>query len=130
MTTVLTQIEALLNSRPLCVLNSDPSELAPLTLFHFLLQMSLAELPAPQVTKITNRLSLYQLIGKIVQDFWKIWRLEYLPTLQSREKWNPPSNQDWLCSSNKSRQMMCSAVFLRFTDQWELFLRFFQDLIT
>ena len=34
-----------------------------------------------------NMLSRYQLVQKIIQDFWKRWSGEYLSTLQTRGKW-------------------------------------------
>nr|CAI5839091.1 unnamed protein product [Callosobruchus analis] len=86
--TVLTQIEALLNSRPLCVKSMDPSAPEVLTPAHFLTQMPLNRLPTSDVTEIKlNRLDRYQLIDRMVQDFWKRWRLEYLSGLQVRTKW-------------------------------------------
>ncbi|XP_070068052.1 uncharacterized protein [Drosophila takahashii] len=63
--TLLIQIEGLLNSRPLCA-PSDHS-LNPLTPSHFLTGQPLTS-------------------GK-VQGFWKRWNLEYLSTLQTRMKW-------------------------------------------
>nr|CAI5855883.1 unnamed protein product [Callosobruchus analis] len=61
--TVLTQIEALLNSRPLCVKSMDPSAPEVLTPAHFLTQMPLNRLPTSDVTEIKlNRLDRYQLM--------------------------------------------------------------------
>lgn len=47
--TVLTQIECLLNSRPLTVLSSDPAEPTALTPSHFLHTAPLFSLPAIEV---------------------------------------------------------------------------------
>lgn len=86
--TVLSQIEALLNSRPLSVLSSDPSEPSALTPAHFLLQGGFSELPSATIPDIPlNRLSRFQLLDRMVQHFWKRWHLEYLHNLQTREKW-------------------------------------------
>nr|CAI5844526.1 unnamed protein product [Callosobruchus analis] len=86
--TVLTQIETLLNSRLLCVKSMDPSAPEVLTPAHFLTQVPLNRLSASDVTEIKlNRLDRYQLIDRMVQDFWKRWRLEYLSGLQVRTKW-------------------------------------------
>lgn len=91
--TVISQIEALLNSRPLCVLSSDPSEPTALTPAHFLNQQQLQQLPAVNFNEDNiNRLTRYQLLDHMVQAFWKRWHLEYLHSLQSREKWNTPNN--------------------------------------
>ena len=90
--TVLVQIECLLNSRPLTVLSPDPAEPLSLTPSHFLHTAPLCSLPAPEVT--SGNLSLLQrqtLLDKLVQSFWERWRLEYLHSLQIREKWNTPS---------------------------------------
>lgn len=92
MHTLLTQIEALLNSRPLCILSSDPSEPLALTPAHFLTLTPLTRLPSADLTlEKLNRLDRYQMIDRMVQDYWKRWHLEYLNTLQVRERWNSPS---------------------------------------
>lgn len=85
--TVLTQIECILNSRPLTVLSSDPSEPTALTPSHFLNTTPLLSLPSPEVENI-SLVHRYTLLDKLVQSFWKRWRLEYLHGLQIREKWN------------------------------------------
>ena len=87
--TVLVQIEAVMNSRPLCVQTNDPDSPTALTPAHFLTPgASLDHLPAQNLQGVQlNRLSRYQMIDRIVQDFWERWRREYLHTLQSRAKW-------------------------------------------
>ncbi|XP_017876324.1 uncharacterized protein LOC108622755, partial [Ceratina calcarata] len=91
--TILTQIEACLNSRPLHPLSSDPNDLTPLTPGHFLIGDSLMALPQPDMTTIKqNRLNRYQLIQQTVQHFWKRWHQEYLHELQQRHKWKLDSS--------------------------------------
>lgn len=91
--TVLAQVEALLNSRPLYSLSSDPSEPSALTPAHFLHTKPLVFLPSREINETRLHLiSRYELTDKLVQSFWKRWRQEYLHTLQSRQKWNTPSN--------------------------------------
>jgi len=88
LSTLLTQIEALLNSRPLCRLSADSSAPEALTPAHFLTLMPLKGLPMEDLTHLKiNRLDRFQLIDRMVQDFWKRWRSEYLTSLQIREKW-------------------------------------------
>lgn len=90
--TILVQIECLLNNRPLSILSSDPSDISALTPNHFLNVTPLKFLPAEDVTDISdNRLSRYQLLNKITHSFWRRWSQEYLTSLQQREKWNTPS---------------------------------------
>lgn len=89
--TALAQIEACLNSRPLCPINDDPDDLLVLTPGHFLTGQALTTLPHPDVRHIAmGRLSRFQLIQKIVQDFWHNWSGEYLARLQQRPKWKKP----------------------------------------
>lgn len=91
--TVLTQIEALLNSRPLTVLSSDPSDPVALTPAHFLHTAPLKFLPACDFSDtIPHLLSRYELLDKLVQSFWTRWRREYLHNLQVRQKWNTVSS--------------------------------------
>lgn len=88
MYTVLVQIEAILNSRPLYPLSSDPHDLSVLTPGHFLTLEPLTSLPDPDLSHIgMNRLTRWQLIQRLQRDFWKRWHLEYLHTLQQRNKW-------------------------------------------
>lgn len=91
LTTVLVQIEALLNSRPLCWLSSDPTEPQTLTPAHFLNLTPLQSLPSEEVTdRKINILTRKQMLDHMVQSYWNRWRLEYLHSLQTRQKWNTP----------------------------------------
>ena len=86
--TVLVQIEALLNSRPLCAVSADPNDLSVLTPGHFLTLEPISVLPDADVSHIPlNRLSRWQLLLRLHQHFWGRWRNEYLHTLQQRQKW-------------------------------------------
>lgn len=89
MTTVLYEIEACLNSRPLCPLdNSDPENAEILTPGHFLIGEAPIVVPAAdyQECKI-HTLSRWQLTQKLLADFWRRWQDEYLSRLQQRPKW-------------------------------------------
>lgn len=91
-TTVLTQIESVLNSRPLCPMTSDPEDFAALTPSHFLIGRQLTALPEPSLTNIPeNRLKKWQLLQSMVQHYWSRWHKEYLSELQTRVKWREKS---------------------------------------
>ncbi|XP_062557644.1 uncharacterized protein LOC134222513 [Armigeres subalbatus] len=86
-TTLLAQVEACLNSRPLTPLSNDPNDLEPLTPAHFLIGSSLQSIPEPDLSGLPiNRLNVLQLTQRRLQDFWKRWRREYLCQLQARNK--------------------------------------------
>jgi len=90
--TVLHQIEATLNSRPLGAMSSDPSDFKTLTAGHFLTMGPLVTLPSPEeLTNSTVSVSprnRWSLIQQIHQHFWLRWNKEYLHTLQERLKWD------------------------------------------
>ncbi|XP_062542557.1 uncharacterized protein LOC134210529 [Armigeres subalbatus] len=87
--TVLAQVEACLNSRPITPLSSDPNDLQALTPGHFLIGRALNDLPNPNYTVIPeNRLRLWERVQRHTQQFWKRWHQEYLTTLQQRYKWS------------------------------------------
>lgn len=95
MSTVLCQIEALLNSRPLCPLSTDPNDFSVLSPGHFLTLEPLSSLPDPDYLNLPlNHLSRWQLLQRMQQDFWSRWRDEYLSTLQQRGKWLEPTTPD------------------------------------
>lgn len=89
MTTVLTRIEACLNSRPLVALHDEPtSDTMVLTPGHFLIGRPLIARPEVDLTDTAlNRLSRWQLVQRIQQDFWRSWSQDYLNTLRQRYKW-------------------------------------------
>ena len=88
LTTVLIQIEACINSRPLSPMSSDPRDLQPLSPGHFLIGQPLMALPSPSLNHIPqNRLNTYQYSQSLVQQFWSRWKQEYLLQLQQRNKW-------------------------------------------
>jgi len=86
--TVLIQIEACLNSRPICQMSSTPMDLQPLTPGHFLIGGLITGVPDVDLSDVpVNRLDRWQLVQKITQDFWRRWSREYLTSLQGRVKW-------------------------------------------
>lgn len=91
--TVLIEIEAILNSRLLCPLSSNPSELECLTPGHFLIGKSMTSFPEKNETKTTtNRLDRWRHCTQLKQRFWKKWMTEYISQLQKRIKWILPKN--------------------------------------
>lgn len=87
--TLLSQIEAMLNSRPLTALSNDPSDIAALTPAHFLIGSPIVAVPEENLLDTsTNRLKHWQLVQALHQRIWRRWHLEYIHTLQQRGKWN------------------------------------------
>jgi hypothetical protein len=87
--TVLTHVEACLNSRPVIPMSNDPSDLTALTPGHFLIEEALTTYPEPSLQLIQqNRLSHWQYVQQHSQHFWSRWSREYLSELQRRSKWN------------------------------------------
>ncbi|XP_052901615.1 uncharacterized protein LOC128309298 [Anopheles moucheti] len=81
--TILQQIEAAMNSRPLLPTSDDPNDLAALTPAHFLIGTSMHSVPTPDYTGLKmctlDELQKWQLM---FQRFWKHWTSEYLQELQ------------------------------------------------
>ncbi|UYV60184.1 hypothetical protein LAZ67_1000270 [Cordylochernes scorpioides] len=90
LTTLLAQIEACLNSRPLCPLSEDPEDLQALTPGHFLIGGSLTALPDEDDIIAMSLPNRWQLIQKSMNHFWTRWSQEYVSQLQQRSKWCKP----------------------------------------
>ncbi|XP_053691129.1 uncharacterized protein LOC128739658 [Sabethes cyaneus] len=91
--TVLTQIEACLNSRPLTQMSNDPSDLDVLTPGHFLVQRPLTAVAGPWLQHISeNRLARWQQTEDFVQRVWTRWSTQYLSDLHNRTKWTKQRN--------------------------------------
>ncbi|XP_053692086.1 uncharacterized protein LOC128740561 [Sabethes cyaneus] len=86
--TIVAQIEAILNSRPLTPLSNDPDDFEALTPGHFVAQRPLVAIPEPDLHDVPeNRLSAWQRMQKDVQLMWKRWSTQYLSDLHNRTKW-------------------------------------------
>lgn len=86
--TLLCEVEAVINSRPLTKLSDDVDDLEPLTPNQLLLLKGKPALPPGMFQKedlyCKRRWRQVQYISDI---FWKRWSREYLPLLQERQKW-------------------------------------------
>jgi hypothetical protein len=86
--TLLCQVEAILNSRPICSLSTNPEHLQVLTPGHFLIGTSLLALPDHNLKDVSlNHLSKWLCVQQMIQRLWKQWSQDYLHQLQQRHKW-------------------------------------------
>ena len=91
MTTILTEVEATLNSRPLTFVNNDLDEPQPLTPAHFLVGKRLTSLPPKQLLAANGNPTLnreemtrrWRYRQRLMIRFWSSWRKDYLLDLKS-----------------------------------------------
>jgi len=88
LTTLLCQIEACLNSRPIAPLSDSYDDYQYLTPEHFLIGASITITPEPSILDLKeSRLSRWQMVRQIAERFWKLWSNDYVNMLQQRNKW-------------------------------------------
>ena len=115
MTTVVSQIEACLNSRPLGQVYSHSADtVTPLTPAHFLIGRSMMAYPDPAVTLKITLTRRWMLCQALVQSWWRRWQVEYLQTLQARQKWRKPQ------PNLKEGDMVLLTDSNQFQEQWTL----------
>nr|XP_061785759.1 uncharacterized protein LOC133576497 [Nerophis lumbriciformis] len=86
--TVLCEVEAMLNDRPITRPSDDPNDLEALTPNHLLLMKGKPVLPPGLFTKMDLYAKRRWRQSQYIADlFWKRWIHEYLPLLQERQKW-------------------------------------------
>ncbi|XP_053968421.1 uncharacterized protein LOC128869845 [Anastrepha ludens] len=89
--TILKQVEACLNSRPMTAISDDPQDLTALTPGHFLVGRALTAIPEQNILdEKLGFLKRWTLLKQVQQDFWRRWSNEYLhyfAILQARRKW-------------------------------------------
>lgn len=86
--TIIVEIEAVLNSRPLTPMSNDPNDLTALTPGHFLIGEPLtSQVDSKAAPNNSSKLSHWKLLSHIKMEFWKRWSSEYLHELQQRHKW-------------------------------------------
>lgn len=87
--TVLSQIEACLNSRPLSMMPNGLQDPLPLTPGHFLIGEPLITVPDRNYEdRNLGSLKRWQITQRMLQEFWRRWSQEYLMHLLHRYKWN------------------------------------------
>ena len=90
-TTVLCQIEACLNSRPLAPMPCDDDGIEALTPGHFLIGRPLESLPDPAFSyRSISLLRRWHLCQNLVRHFWQRWYSEYVTELRRFTKWHHP----------------------------------------
>ncbi|XP_049316525.1 uncharacterized protein LOC125779301 [Bactrocera dorsalis] len=90
--TVAVEVEAILNSRPLSSMSSDPNDFGALTPGHFLVGDSLRGLLERSLElKTVSHLDHYNTITAIKQSFWCRWSVDYINELRARVKWTTHS---------------------------------------
>lgn len=88
METLLAEIEAQVNSRPLTAVSSSTEDLSPLTPGHFAIGRSPQSLPDVDRNTAATSLGkrwLYQ--QQLMKHFWNRWYKEYLLELNYMKKW-------------------------------------------
>lgn len=99
--TAVTEVEVIINSRPLSFISSDDLE-EPLTPSHLLIGRRALTLPDNMcygtedddievTTNLLNKRMKY--ISTILDNFWKRWRSEYLLELRDNHRYNSSSDQ-------------------------------------
>ena len=91
--TVLAQIEACLNSRPLIPADTTCDDgVEMLTPGHFLIGKPLCALPDPQLSyRSVSLLRRWHLCQCLVRHFWQRWCNEYLSSINKYNKWRHPT---------------------------------------
>lgn len=85
--TIIKQVEAVLNSRPLVPLVSDSIEV--LTPSHFLIGRSMMSIPeTAEFDPNVPLLKKWELVTSLHKQFWLSWSKEYLQQLQQRKYWS------------------------------------------
>ena len=92
LTTVLTQIESCLNSRPLTPMPESDDGIEVLTPGHFLVGSPLQSIPDSSASfQRVSLLRRWHLCQALVRHFWRRWSSEYLQHLHKRTKWKAPT---------------------------------------
>ena len=87
--TLMCEVEAIVNGRPITKLSDDPRDLEPLTPNHLLLLRAGPAVPPGTFTKYDNHSRRrWRQVQYLADVFWRRWVREYLPSLQERQKWH------------------------------------------
>ncbi|XP_057209258.1 uncharacterized protein LOC130566061 isoform X1 [Triplophysa rosa] len=86
--TLMAEVSAIINARPLVPVSSDPCSPYILTPAMLLTQKSEAAFPIEDYTEKDLLKSQWRRVQALANEFWSRWRKEYISTLQPRRKWH------------------------------------------
>ena len=88
----MAEVEAIVNSKPLTSVSSDPNDLSPLTPSHIRTMKSGVVLSLPGEFQRADMYlrKRWRRVQYLANLFWSRWKREYLLTLQQRQKRNEP----------------------------------------
>ena len=87
--TLLCEVEAIVNSRPLTSFHMSPNDPHPIFPANILTQKSSVVLPPPGVFQRGDVYcrQRWRRVQHLANQFWRRWRSDFLPSLQERRKW-------------------------------------------
>lgn len=85
--TFLTEVEKIMNDRPITKVSSEPQDLEALTPNHILLLRKNASLAPDEIKDVDKYKARWKHAHLLANEFWQRWTKEYLPMLQERQKW-------------------------------------------
>ncbi|XP_058817221.1 uncharacterized protein LOC131680524 [Topomyia yanbarensis] len=92
LSTLLAQVAACMNSRPISTISDDPRDPQPLTPAHFLILRPLGALPeVNHLEQQIGSLSRWKYVQRLAQEFRVRWQTEYVQSLQKLAKWQSSS---------------------------------------
>lgn len=87
--TLIKEVEAVVNSRPITQISDSPDDLQALTPGHFLIGRPFTQIPEPDISEEKiSCLDRWRYVQQLQQVFWKRWSSEYLQSLQCRRRWD------------------------------------------
>ena len=94
MTTILCQIEQVMNNRPLMALTNNTDDILALTPSMLVNGSRLDAIPQPSLQKMDARghpAKRFRALQQLLSRIWKRWAFEYVASLQPRGKWRQES---------------------------------------
>ena len=85
--TLLCEVEAIVNSRPITKVTLDTADPTPLTPNHLLLLKEGPDSPPGSFSKGDMYRRRWKYVQHLANQFWRRWVRNYLPELQKRQKW-------------------------------------------
>jgi len=92
---ILTEVEGIVNNRPLSLVTDHPDDLIPITPAELIIGRKMNQLPDPNIQhNETNIVHLWRKRQATLNSFWKRWRNDYLLAQDVRKKWRTPSHEN------------------------------------